>query len=105
MADNTQFLHILAAEAQHLVTVSIELPHSQKEALEAALNAAFASDGESDSARAWNEQRALVVSEALERYLLPVGSKSAREQMRDQAEELLAERCAEALLEVRFPAF
>ncbi|OSX65311.1 hypothetical protein POSPLADRAFT_1167539 [Postia placenta MAD-698-R-SB12] len=99
MLHSAQFLHILQAESQHLITVSIILPAEAKAAFERRLNDAFASDSFSDSARAWNEERARVVQETLEQHLLPIGVKWTREWIREDAEEFLAELCAQTLRE------
>ncbi|KAI0748143.1 transcription elongation factor SPT6 [Daedaleopsis nitida] len=99
MLQSPQFLNILAAEAQHLVTVSITLQADAKATFERRLNDAFASDSFSDIARAWNEERSRVIQETLEQHLLPVGVKWTREWIREEAEEYLARQCAQTLRE------
>ncbi|KAI0374913.1 transcription elongation factor Spt6 [Pilatotrama ljubarskyi] len=99
MLQSPQFLNILAAEAEHLVTVSITLRPEAKANLERKLNDAFASDSFSDTARAWNEERSRVVQEALEQHLIPVGVKWTREWIREEAEDYLAKLCAQSLRE------
>ncbi|EGN93242.1 hypothetical protein SERLA73DRAFT_126732 [Serpula lacrymans var. lacrymans S7.3] len=93
MLDTSQFLHIIAAEADHLVTVSIFLPSEAKAQFERRLNDAFASDSYSDTAKSWNEERARVVQETMENHLIPVGVKWAREWVREEVEDALANRC------------
>jgi transcription elongation factor SPT6 len=93
MLESAQFLHILAAEAEHLVTVSIFLPPDGKSQFERRLNDAFASDSFSDTARAWNEERSRVVQEVLEQHLIPAGVKWTRECIREEVEDYLAARC------------
>ncbi|TBU50800.1 transcription elongation factor SPT6 [Dichomitus squalens] len=97
MLQSAQFLNILAAEADHLVTVSITLRPDAKAAFERKLNDAFASDSFSDTARAWNEERSRVVQETLDQHLLPVGVKWTREWIREEAEDYLARQCASVL--------
>lgn len=92
MLESAQFLHILAAEAEHLVTVSIFIPTDAKSIFERRMNDAFTSDGFSDTARAWNEERSRVVQEALDQHLIPVGVKWTREWIREEAEDYLAAR-------------
>lgn len=75
MLETPQFLNILEAESQHLVTVSITLPHESKAEFERDLNDAYASDSYSDAAKAWNEERSRVVQEAMDQHLIPHGSK------------------------------
>ena len=99
-----QFLHILQAESQHLVTVTISLPADAKATFERGLNDAFASDSFSDNARAWNEERSRVVQEALEQHLIPIGIKWAREWIREEAEDYLADQCSQILRDVSLEA-
>jgi transcription elongation factor SPT6 len=100
MLETPQFLHILAAEAEHLITVSIFLPPDAKADFERRLSDAFSSDSFSDTAKAWNEERSSVVQETLEYHLIPVGAKWVREWLREEVEDFLAARCAEDLREV-----
>jgi transcription elongation factor SPT6 len=93
MLETAQFLNILAAEAKGLITVSIFLPAEVKSMFENRLNEAFTSDSFSDTAKAWNEERFLVVQETLDQHLIPVGVKWAREWIREEAEDCLAIRC------------
>ncbi|KAF8892531.1 SH2 domain-containing protein [Infundibulicybe gibba] len=97
MLESAQFLHILAAEAEHLVTVTVSLPPQAKEMFERRLNDAFASDSFSDAARAWNEERSLVVQEVLDQHLIPAGIKWTREYIREEVEDYLAASCANQL--------
>lgn len=102
MLESAQFLHILAAEAAHLVTVTITLPPDSKAQFERRLNDAFASDSFSDTAKAWNEERSRVVVETLEQHLMPVGVKWTREWIREEVEDYLGARCASHLRTVRW---
>ncbi|KAI0636950.1 transcription elongation factor Spt6 [Trametes polyzona] len=99
MLQSAQFLNILAAESEHLVTVSITLRPEAKANFERKLNDAFASDSFSDTARAWNEERSRVVQETLEHHLIPVGIKWVREWIREESEDYLAKQCAQSLRE------
>lgn len=103
MLDSEQFLYILEAEAQHLVTVSITLPPDVTGAFERRLNEAFASDSYSETARAWNEERLRVVQETLQQHLIPSATKWTREWIREEAEESLCKKCAHTLRKVRCP--
>ncbi|KAH7913720.1 SH2 domain-containing protein [Hygrophoropsis aurantiaca] len=95
--DSAQFLHILAAEAELLVTVAIYLPDQPKSQFERRLNDAFTSDGFSDTAKAWNEERLRVIHEAMEHHLIPVGVKWTREWLREEVEDALAYHCGNIL--------
>ena len=104
MLRSIQYLNICAAESDHLVTVSVALPSDVKHEFAQKLLKAFASDNFSDTAKAWNEERDLVVQDAVER-LLPIGIKWARDYLREEVEEYLAKACGDAFYEVRYSAF
>ncbi|KAH8116918.1 transcription elongation factor SPT6 [Phellopilus nigrolimitatus] len=99
MLRSTQFLNILAAEAELLVTVSIFLPTDVKQMLVNQLVEAFTSDSFSETAKAWNEERSLVVQEAVEKHLIPIGVKWVREYVREEVEDYLAKSCGDAFYE------
>lgn len=101
MLDSTQILLIFAAESEHLVTCSIFLPIAVKQDLQHRLTDAFSSDSFSDAAKAWNDERSLVVQEAIEKHLLPAGAKWLREYLREEVEDSLSRRCAIELYQVR----
>ena len=105
MLDSAQFLHILAAESELLVNVSIYLTNEAKGRFERQLNDAFASDSYSDFAKAWNEERSRVIQEALDQHLIPVGTKWCREWLREEVEDALSIHCGNKLKEVRWTAF
>jgi len=100
MLESSQFLHILAAEAEHLANVIINLPTQAVNDFERRLNDAFASDSFSDAARAWNAERLRVVQDVIQQHLIPMGTKWTREYLREEAEDYLASRCASHLREV-----
>ncbi|KIY43359.1 hypothetical protein FISHEDRAFT_53087 [Fistulina hepatica ATCC 64428] len=97
--ESTQFLHILAAEADHLVTVAIELQPDQKATFERRLNEAIMSDAFGETAKAWNEERVRIVHEVLEHHLLSAGAKWAKEYIREEEEDLVSARCSALLRE------
>lgn len=100
LTQSPQFLHILAAESEHLVTVSIALPPDVKADFERRLTDAFSSDGYGDATREWNAERLRVIQETLEQHLIPAAIKWTREWIRDEAEDFLCRHCAYALREV-----
>ena len=100
MLQSTQFLNILAAEAEHLIQVTIAIPSDSRQIFQNQLNDAFTSDSFSDNAKAWNEERMLVVHETMEQHLIPAGVKWIREYLREEVEDFLARRCAAAFYEV-----
>lgn len=97
MQDSAQFLLILAAEAEHLVNVSISIPNAAISSFERRLNEAFASDNFSDSAKSWNVERSRVVQEVMELHLIPAGIKWTREYLREEVEDYLAAQCSNRL--------
>ncbi|KAG5645250.1 hypothetical protein DXG03_006667 [Asterophora parasitica] len=97
MLTSPQFLNILVAESEHLVTVTIDMPSEAKSAFERNLNDAFASDSFSDAARAWNEERSRIVHDVLEQHLVPAAVKWTREYIREEVEDYLATQCASHL--------
>ena len=94
-------MHILAAEAEHLVTVSITLRHEVRAEVLTGLTEAFSSDSYSDTAKLWNEQRELACKDVLEKHLYPVGVKYVRELLREESEDYLARKCGDELERVR----
>lgn len=105
MLTDTQFLHILRAEKALLVTVSITLPKDIRQAFVNQLLESFSSDSFSETAKAWNEERAQVIEEVVNEFLFPSGVRWVREYVRDEAEECLAKICGDALFEVRASFF
>ncbi|PFH54298.1 hypothetical protein AMATHDRAFT_135887 [Amanita thiersii Skay4041] len=97
MLESPQFLHILAAENEHLVNIVINLPTQAVNDLERRLNDAFASDSFSEAARAWNAERLRVVQEVIQQHLIPAGTRWAREYLREEVEDYLAAQCASRL--------
>ncbi|KAF8964059.1 transcription elongation factor SPT6 [Flammula alnicola] len=97
MLDTAQFLHILAAESEHLITVSVFIPPEVKSTFERKLLDAFSSDNFSESAKAWNAERSRVVQEVIEQHLIPAGIKWTREYVREEVEDVLAVKCSDQL--------
>ncbi|KAJ3517179.1 hypothetical protein NLJ89_g675 [Agrocybe chaxingu] len=97
MLRSPQFLHILAAESEHLVTISVSIPADAKAAFERRFLDAFSSDNFTDSAKAWNAERSRVVQEVIEQHLIPAGVKWTREYIRDEVEDMLALKCRDQL--------
>ena len=97
-----QFLNILAAEANHFVTVSITLSDDEKNDFKNELSSAFVSDSFSDTVNAWNAERRRVITETIDQHLLllPHRAKWTREWLREEVEDLLSRRCGDSLREV-----
>lgn len=101
MLESSQFLYILKAEHELLVTITIQLPPEIKAIFERRLIDAFSSDLLRESAKAWNEERTRVVQEVLEQHLIPAAVKWTREYLRDEEEDYVANRCGDQLRKVR----
>ena len=99
--DTPQFLQILAAESEHLVTVSISLSPLAQEQFENLLNDACTSDAFGESSKLWNEERRQAVHDAVEQHLIPAGRKWVRDYLREEIEDAMANKCGTALYEVR----
>lgn len=100
MLETPQFLQILAAEHEHLVNISIFIRPEAKAQFERRLTDAFHSDSFSDTAKAWNKERSRVIQDVLEHHLIPAGIKWAREYLREEVEDWLADQCANQLRKV-----
>jgi len=97
MTRDPQFLHILAAESEHLITVSINIREDIRDQFVQDLIAAVSSDGYSEASRLWNAVRAQAVTEAMDKILLPFGAKWIREWLREEVEDVVARACGEEL--------
>ena len=101
MTRDPQFLHIIAAESEHLITASINIRDDVRDQFVQDLIQAVSSDGYSEASRLWNEVRAQAVTEAMDKMLLPFGAKWIREWLREEVEDAVARSCGEELERVR----
>ncbi|KAI0082636.1 transcription elongation factor SPT6 [Panus rudis PR-1116 ss-1] len=97
MLETSQFLSILTAESEHLVTVSIHLPAEAKSAFERRLHDAFTSDNYSETSQTWNAERLRVIQETIDQHLLPAAVKWTREWLREEAEDFYCRASAQVL--------
>ncbi|CAE6509346.1 unnamed protein product [Rhizoctonia solani] len=97
LTSGPQYLHILAAESELLLNVTITATRSRMHEITTSLENAYASDSFSDSAKAWNEQRRAVITEALEKHLIPQAITWTKEWLREEVEDYLANKAAEQL--------
>lgn len=97
MTRGSQFLHIQAAEADHLVTVSVGIREDVRVQFVNDLIQAVSSDGYSTVSKQWNDVRAQAVTEAVDKHFLPFGSKWIREWLREEVEDFLAKACGDEL--------
>ena len=75
----------------------MSVPPEVKADVERKLADAFSSDLFTESAKVWNAERYLVVQEALEQQLIPVGVKWVREVLWNEVEDYVANACSERL--------
>lgn len=101
MTRGPQFLHILGAESEHLITISVNIRDDVRDQFVQDLIQAVSSDGYSEASRLWNEVRAQAVTEAMDKILLPFGAKWIREWLREEVEDAVARGCSDELERVR----
>ncbi|ORY28271.1 SH2 domain-domain-containing protein [Naematelia encephala] len=91
--DSPQFLHILRAEEEGLITIAVEANEFASKDFEEALKSCVRSKDYSEIAVAWNALREEVVHDLVQKHLIPMAAKWVREHLRSEAEEFVAERC------------
>ncbi|WVF72010.1 transcription elongation factor SPT6 [Kwoniella sp. CBS 6097] len=98
--DSPQFLHMLRAEEEGLITITLEADELQIQNFVASLTRCCRSNDYGEISTAWNEVRAEICNELTRKYLVPAASKWLKEHLKTEAEEYVAERCR-AELELR----
>lgn len=99
----SQFLQIVHAEEENLVTVTLRLPTDVAGRFERRLVENYQSDGTSDVSRLWNDERRLVVEDASTLFLVPHARAWAREWLVEECRDSLLRFC-EAQLTSRVEA-
>lgn len=98
MFKNTpQFLHILKAEEEGLVTITISVPEEQISDFTGTLVRCCQSKDYAEAATAWNALREEVCQDVVRKHYIPAVTRWAKEHMRSQAEDFVAERCRQEL--------
>ncbi|KAF3442193.1 hypothetical protein FNV43_RR16109 [Rhamnella rubrinervis] len=87
--DDAQWLLIQKAEEEKLIQVTIKLPEEKLNKLISDFNEYYLSDGVSKSAQLWNEQRKMILQDALFGFLLPSMEKEARSLLTSRAKSWL----------------
>ncbi|KAM3690721.1 hypothetical protein ACJW31_09G140800 [Castanea mollissima] len=87
--DDAQWLLIQKAEEEKLLQVTIKMPERDLEKLMNEFNEYYLSDSVSKSAQLWNEQRKLILQDALFGFLAPSMMKEARSLLTSRAKNLL----------------
>lgn len=100
--NSPQFLQILAAETEGLVSVDIRIGREKLNQLTISIYDVYLdSTYTSDDAKEWNHFRERVIVDTLTHHLLPLGTRYIRDWLRDTEEDFIANRCASKLEEVR----
>ncbi|XP_050203908.1 transcription elongation factor SPT6 homolog [Mercurialis annua] len=89
MFEDAQWLLIQKAEEEKLLQVTFKLPEKIMNQLIHDCEEHYLSDGVSKSAQLWNEQRSLILKDALHNFLLPSMEKEARSLLTSRAKNLL----------------
>ncbi|KPV77863.1 uncharacterized protein RHOBADRAFT_34071 [Rhodotorula graminis WP1] len=92
-----QWAQILAAEAEGLVTASIDLPESAYHRLVASLGKMYLSDYASALAEEWNDLRKGILEEAVANVLVPQAAAWARNMLKEECEDYVGDLCKRKL--------
>ncbi|CAJ1916922.1 unnamed protein product, partial [Sphenostylis stenocarpa] len=95
--EDMQWLLIRKAEEEKLIQVTIKLPEEYLNKLIDQFNEYYISDSVSRSAQLWNEQRKLILHDAIFRFLLPSMEKEARGVLASKAKSWLLIEYGKAL--------
>ncbi|KAL6271298.1 hypothetical protein ACE6H2_028209 [Prunus campanulata] len=87
--EGAQWLLIQKAEEEKLLEVTLKLPEDRLNKLISDFNEYYLSDGVSKSAQVWNEQRKLILQDAIFNFLLPAIEKEARSLLTSRAKNWL----------------
>ncbi|CAK7339903.1 unnamed protein product [Dovyalis caffra] len=95
--EDAQWLLIQKAEEEKLLQVTIKLPQKVMDQLIEDCNGRYLSIGVSKYAQLWNEQRSLILKDALFGFLLPSMEKEARSLLTSRAKNWLLWKYGKAL--------
>lgn len=87
--EDAQWLLVQKAEEDTLLQVTIKLPEEKLNKLTSDFNEYYLSDGVSKYAQLWNEQRKLILKDALFKFLLPSMEKEAKSSLTSRAKQWL----------------
>lgn len=90
--DDEQWLLIQKAEEEKLIDVTIGLSKESSESLLFDCEQLYLSNGDSPTSVTWNEQRKLILQEAVA-LLLPIMEKETRMRLVSNAKQLLVAKC------------
>ncbi|KAI5427478.1 Transcription elongation factor spt6, variant 3 [Lathyrus oleraceus] len=95
--EDAQWLLIQKAEEDKLIQVTIKLPEENLNKVIDQFNEYYISDSVSRSAQLWNEQRKLILHDAIFRFLLPSMEKEARGVLASKAKHWVLTEYGKAL--------
>lgn len=95
--EDEQWLLVQKAEEEKLIQVTTKLPEENLNKLIDQFNEYYVSDSVSRSAQLWNEQRKLILHDAIFRFLLPSMEKEARGVLASKAKNWLLMEYGKAL--------
>lgn len=87
--EDSQWLFIQKAEEEKLLQVTIKLPDNALNELTMSCNDTYLKHSEGTSAKLWNEQRKLILQDAILNFLLPSMEKEARALLNAKAKNWL----------------
>ncbi|UZJ54735.1 hypothetical protein CBS101457_004055 [Exobasidium rhododendri] len=88
-----QYLMILRAEEELLIDVRIDLQPEKAMAFENRLYDAYASESTSESSKLWNQERKIIVEQAIKSFLYPAATLWVREWLREECWEWIGRAC------------
>ncbi|MBW0479878.1 hypothetical protein O181_019593 [Austropuccinia psidii MF-1] len=94
---SSQYLQMLAAEQELLVNVQVHLNPQADHDFKKELSDMFKSDATDELAASWNDFREEILMHAIEHMLLPDAARWGKNHLKDEAEEFVAQKCAEEL--------
>lgn len=94
---SSQYLQIMAAEQELLVNVQVHLNPQTDHQFKTELVDMFKSDVASEDSAKWNDLREEILMYAIEHMLLPDAARWAKNHLKDEAVEFVAQKCADEL--------
>ncbi|KAK4686395.1 transcription elongation factor SPT6, partial [Tremellales sp. Uapishka_1] len=91
--DSPQFLHMLNAEEEGLIKISIEVVEVQLAEFVSTLIRCCRSSDYGEIATAWNELREEVCQDVTRKLYIPAAAKWVKEHLRSEGQEFCAEKC------------
>ncbi|WWC89746.1 transcription elongation factor SPT6 [Kwoniella dendrophila CBS 6074] len=95
--DSPQFLHMLKAEEEGLITITLDADDSQIQSFVETLVRCCRSNDYGEISTAWNALRAEICSDVTRKYLVPSAARWLKEHLKTEADEFVADRCRSEL--------